>query len=71
MAMDTFKSLLTASGTDLGKGGDQALDMQCKAATAVNDVIMIQHVVGAIRVNTHVIMDSGVCKLTEISLMGC
>jgi hypothetical protein len=71
MTMDTLKSLLTASGTDPSKSGDQGLDMQCKAADAVGQLILSQRVLGGIRINAHVITDNGVCKLNQISVTGC
>ena len=71
MTMNTFKSLLTAAGADLSNGHDQGLDLQCKATGAVKHVIMIQRVLGDIRLSAHVITDNGVCKLTEITVPRC
>jgi hypothetical protein len=77
ITMNSFKALLTASGTDLTKGGSGALDLQCKANAYVKHHIMSQRGLttasgGDIRFTGLLITDSnGVCKLTEISVAGC
>ena len=71
MTMDTFKSLLTAAGADLSNGHDQGLDLQCKAAGAVKHVLMIQRILGDIRLSANVVLDNGVCKLTKITVPSC
>jgi hypothetical protein len=76
MTMDQFKNLMTASGADLSKGGNEALDNQCKVTAYVKNVIMVQHILkkddgGLVAIKTRVIMDNGVCKLTDIALEGC
>ena len=77
MTMESFKSLLTAAGADLSKGGGKALDMQCKVVPYVKQsVIMSQRVLtkndgGEIRLTTRVTLDNGVCKLVDLSIDGC
>ena len=76
MTMDTFRTLLTASGFDLSAGGNHAADMQCKVTAYVKNVVMIQPVLkkddgGVVSVSTQVIEDNGVCKLVHITLEGC
>jgi hypothetical protein len=76
MTMDQFKNLMTASGADLSKGGNEALDNQCKVTAFVKNVIMVQPILrkdggGLVAIKTRVIMDNGVCKLTDIALEGC
>lgn len=77
MTMDTFKKLLTAAGKDLSNGGNKALDAQCQAVPYVKQaVIMSQRVLtkddgGEIRIITRVILDNGVCKLSDLSISGC
>ena len=76
MTMDRFKTLLTAAGADLRGGGEQALDNQCKATAYAKQVIMSQGILrkddgGIVRMETKIINDNGVCRLTEISVSGC
>jgi hypothetical protein len=76
MTMDKFKALMNAGGADLGSRGNAALDNQCKMTAFVKQVTMIQRVLekddgNIVSVSTDVVMDNGVCKLTNISLMGC
>jgi len=76
MTMDSFKKLLTAAGADLRRGGEQALDNQCKATAYAKHVLMSQHVLtnaggGEVRISTQIINDNGTCRLTEISVGGC
>lgn len=77
MTMDAFKQLLTAAGNDLSKGGNDALDMQCKVVPYVkNAVIMIQHIMKTsdgtpVAIKTQVVLDGGACKLSKIELSGC
>ena len=74
ITMDRFKALMTAAGNDLS--GGEALDNQCKLTAYVKHVVITQHILskdggGEIRINTEIVNDNGVCKLTQITLDGC
>jgi hypothetical protein len=76
MTMDTFKKLLIASGQNLAGAGEQGLDSTCKLTALSKNVVMSQHVLTKpdgteISAKTEVIVDHGVCKLTNVSLSGC
>ncbi|HEY2070180.1 MAG TPA: hypothetical protein VGG48_11550 [Rhizomicrobium sp.] len=76
MTMDDFRKLMTAAGHDPGNAGNHALDNECKVAPYVGNNIMVQSVLlkddgTVVSVATKVIIDNGVCKLTQITLSGC
>ena len=76
MTMDRFKTLMTNAGADLSKGGNDALDMQCKLVGVVRNVVLSQRVFvkedgTLVRIDTQVVKDGDVCKLTRIEVTGC
>jgi signal recognition particle GTPase len=75
MTMDTFKKLVIASGQNLVAAG-VGLDSTCKATAFSKNVTMDQFVLTKpdgtpISAHSQVIVDQGVCKLTNVSLTGC
>ena len=71
MTMETFKKVLIAAGKVWDDRAEEGLNNQCKVTAYVKTVIMMQHVGPNMLVNTHVVCDKGVCRLTEISISGC